>query len=163
MKRMLRDSGIKHVRTRPRAVVIGFDKTLNYKNLEYACQLIARGLPYIVTHPDRYCPSIKGPQPDCGALSAAVETATSKKAVKVLGKPDLGVLRLARRRIRVPKKGMVLIGDRLSTDIALAQNYGIESLLMLSGDSRRKDLKKGPWKPTHQLSSLEQLSTRKSD
>ena len=35
---------------------------------------------------------------------------------------------------------MLMVGDRLSTDKKLAENAGIDFLLVLSGEARREDL-----------------------
>ncbi|MFN2341119.1 MAG: HAD-IIA family hydrolase, partial [Halanaerobium sp.] len=50
-------------------VVLGFDKTINYKKLWDAHQLILSGISYVATHPDLVCPLSGGKtQPDTGAM-----------------------------------------------------------------------------------------------
>ena len=81
-------------------------------------------MPGFATHPDPFCPT---DQPtwlvDCGAITKMLETATNTR-VKVLGKPDPGlIVEAARRRGATPDQAL-MVGDRLSTDIAVGVNAG---------------------------------------
>ena len=49
---------------------------------------------------------------------------------------------------------MVMVGDRLSTDIQLARNAGIDSILVLSGEATRADLAREEHQPTLVLEDL---------
>ena len=60
---------------------------------------------------------------DCGAITKALETATGAK-LKVLGKPDPGILLAAAARRKIPIENCMMIGDRLTTDIAVGINAG---------------------------------------
>ena len=72
----------------PDGVVVGFDTTLSYDRLCRTAWWIQQGKPYFATNPDRVCPT---DQPtvlvDCGAICAALESATGITASAVLGKP----------------------------------------------------------------------------
>lgn len=157
MKKMLRASNIELISEKPQAVVVGFDKTLTYAKLEHACRLVAKGIPYYVTHPDFFCPTEKGPEPDCGAFALVIEKATKKKPIAVLGKPNPLMIQEVRRRIHVKASDMILIGDRLMTDILMAHKAGIQSLLVLSGDSTKTELRSSSIKPTGLISSVKAL------
>jgi ribonucleotide monophosphatase NagD (HAD superfamily) len=61
------------------------------------------------------------------------------------------------RREKFRRSEMVLVGDRLGTDIAMAQAARIDSILVLSGDSRRSDLKHSSFKPSLVVSSVADL------
>ena len=124
MDRMLEAAGFRIDREDPQAVVVGFDRRLTYENLCRTAWFLRRGVPGFATHPDVFCPT---DQPtwlvDCGAVTACLETATGVK-LKVLGKPDPGMLREAAARRDVPVADTLMIGDRLATDIALGLNAG---------------------------------------
>ena len=78
----------------------------------------------VITHPDVYCPTDQPTWlPDCGAITRCLEVSTNTK-LKVLGKPDPGMLREAAARYAVPVEQCLMAGDRLATDIALGQNAG---------------------------------------
>ncbi len=108
----------------PQAVIVGFDRELTYRNLCRAAWFLRQGVPGFATHPDVFCPT---DQPDwlvdCGAVTACLEKSTNTK-IKVLGKPDPGMLVEAAARKNTPVSQVMMIGDRLATDIALGQNAG---------------------------------------
>lgn len=160
MKKMLRQQGIaiEPAAKRAQVIVVGFDKELTYERLKQACFAISAGLPYVVTHPDWFCPTEQGPEPDCGALALLIEQTTGKKPLEVLGKPSIWMIRELKSRFRFKPKDAVLIGDRLSTDILMANQAGIDSVLVLSGDSSRSDLgRKGSPKPSFVIKDVAQL------
>lgn len=109
---------------KPQAVVIGFDRTLTYEKLCRAAWFLRNGVPGFATHPDEFCPTDRPTWlVDCGAITACLERAANVR-VRVLGKPDPGMLREAAARKRTPIDRVLMIGDRLATDIALGQNAG---------------------------------------
>lgn len=124
MDRMLEAAGFVIDRERPQAVVVGFDRQLTYDNLCRTAWFLRRGVPGFATHPDVFCPT---DQPtclvDCGAVTACLEAASGVK-LKVLGKPDPGMLREAAARVGVPVERTLMIGDRLATDIAVGIGAG---------------------------------------
>jgi NagD protein len=140
MKRMLLKSGIRHVEKNPKLVVVGFDKTLTYEKLERACRLVESGLPYIVTHPDLYCPTERGPEPDCGAFAQIIELVTKRKPSAILGKPNAMMLQVVQKRMGFNRNEAIILGDRISTDIEMARRAGVDSILVLTGETRTKDL-----------------------
>jgi HAD superfamily hydrolase (TIGR01457 family) len=159
MKRMLSKSGIKTEQKKPQVVVVGFDQTLTYKKLEDATRLIDSGVPFILAHPDTFCPTEKGRQPDCASIGALLETATDKKPLVALGKPHALMLKEVMKRTRIKRKDMVLVGDRLSTDIQMGKKFGIQTILVLSGETKKADLKKSKLKPNLVMSSVADLLT----
>jgi len=120
----------------PDAVVVGFDTTLTYARLCRAAWWISRGKPYFATNPDRVCPT---DQPtvlvDCGSICTALETATGKKPTAVLGKPDPAMLAGILHGHSLQPRNLAIVGDRLYTDIAMAQRAGALSVLVLTGET----------------------------
>lgn len=108
----------------PEAVVVAFDRELVYERLCRAAWFLKQGIPGFATHPDPFCPTDQPTWlPDCGALTACLETATGVR-LKVLGKPDPGMLRAAAARRHVPVEACLMAGDRLATDIAVGVAAG---------------------------------------
>lgn len=158
MRKMLSLGGISTAEySQAQAVVVGFDKTLTYKKFERAAFLIHQGLPFYVTHPDLFCPTDEGPQPDCGAMAAALSLVTGKKAKKILGKPHPLMIREVMKRVKCRKSEMIIIGDRVATDLMLAKQAGIDGILVLSGDSKREELKKPDFKSFSAVQSVANL------
>jgi HAD superfamily hydrolase (TIGR01450 family) len=158
MKRMIESqSRVRVVATRAQAVVVGFDRSLNFKSLTEATRLLADGLPMIVTHPDRFCPTDQGPEPDCGAIAALLTHATGVPPQVVLGKPSEWMIRELKSRLPFRADEVMLVGDRLTTDIRMAKDQGFASLFVLSGDHQRADVSKFKIKPTRIAESVKEL------
>ena len=121
------------------AVVLAYDTELTYEKLATSCLLLQRPeVQFLSTHPDLVCPSDKGPLPDTGSFVKLYEAATGRLPELVFGKPNTAALSPLLRRFR--QDAMVMVGDRLSTDKVLAENAGIDFILVLSGEARRQDL-----------------------
>ncbi len=135
MARHLQDAGFIVGNGSPEAVVVGYDTGLNYENLCRTAWWISRGLPFIASHPDRACPT---DQPtllvDCGAFCACLAAATGRSPT-VLGKPDPRMLDGVCRRHGLRPDQIAVVGDRLYTDMAMAQRAGATSVLVLTGEA----------------------------
>ena len=121
------------------AVVLAYDTELTYEKLATSCLLLQRPeVLFLSTHPDLVCPSLKGPLPDAGSFMKLYEAATGRLPQMIFGKPNTLVLSPLFKRFA--REEMVMIGDRLSTDKVLAENAGIDFILVLSGEAQRSDL-----------------------
>lgn len=135
------------------AVVLAYDTELTYHKLARSAVLLQdSSVLFLATHPDLVCPSPEGPLPDVGSFISLYATATGRKPQHIFGKPDPAVL--APLLARYGKEEMVMVGDRLSTDMQLARNAGIDSILVLSGEATRADLAREEHQPTLVLEDL---------
>ena len=125
---------------RPDAVVVGFDRTLIYSRLSRAAWWISQGIFYLATNPDHVCPTDeKRVLPDCGSICAALEVATKRKPELVLGKPDTNMLKGILYQRNLKPENVAMVGDRIYTDMLMAHNAGVMSVLVLSGESALED------------------------
>ena len=135
------------------AVVLAYDTELTYRKLVDSCLLLQRPeVRFLSTHPDIVCPSPLGPLPDTGSFVRLYEAATGRVPDIVFGKPN--TLVLSDLLQRYPRDGMVMVGDRLMTDKLLAENAGIDFILVLSGEAQREDLPGIARQPTWVLEDL---------
>jgi len=153
----LRDADVEVVgegETSVDAVVVGFDRGLDYPKLRQACLLVQRGAALVATNADASFPAADGLWPGAGALLAAVEATTGRTA-EVIGKPAAPLLEAALERGGggVP----LVVGDRLDTDIAGAAGLGWDCLLVLTGVTTRADLGAGDPRPTFIADDLRDL------
>ena len=74
-------------------------------------------------------------EPDAAAIVAAIEACTGVRCEVNTGKPDPIMLETARLALGLDLADCVMIGDRLSTDIRMAQNAGMDSALVLTGET----------------------------
>ncbi len=141
----------------PDYVVLGFDTTLTYKKIWKACDLLGEGTKFLATHPDYVCPLPEGrSMPDTGAMIKMFEAATGRSP-KVIGKPNKLIIESIMEKYNLQREEIVMVGDRIYTDIKLGENAGIDSVLVLSGEARREDLKTTEIKPSYIVDSVRSL------
>ncbi|HEY9175307.1 MAG TPA: HAD-IIA family hydrolase [Verrucomicrobiae bacterium] len=148
-------------RDEPDAVLIGFDTTLNFARLCRAAYWIGEGKPFIATHPDRVCPT---DEPtvlvDCGAICAALQSATGRAPDLVLGKPDPCILHGILRRHRLQPGQLAMVGDRLYTDMVMARRAGTVGVLVLTGEAKAHEAKQMVPPPDYIVKDLAELAAR---
>jgi len=148
MKEMFRREGIETDSDHPRYLILGFDTELDYHKIKTASLLLQKGVEMIATHCDLVCPTPEGPIPDIGSFLALFETATSKKPSRVFGKPCPEMIEHILHKHEVTPKEIVIIGDRLYTDMDMARNIGCDFILVFSGETRPEDLQNWNSRPT---------------
>ncbi len=120
----------------PDAVLVGFDKALTYQRLCRAAWWIKKGKPFFATNPDLVCPTDKPTVlVDCGSITAALEKAGGRSPQAVLGKPDPAMLQGILQRYSLAPENLAMVGDRLYTDMTMAQRVGALSVLVLTGEA----------------------------
>ena len=144
--RSFEDAGIRVEEDAP-IVVASFDTTLTYDKLEKACRYIREGAEFISTQPDFNCPVEGGFIPDSGAICALI-TASTGKLPRYFGKPYEDTLQIIEEFSGVAREDMVVVGDRLYTDIALGAKHGVASVLVLSGETTLEDLEGSDVQPS---------------
>ena len=128
----------------PLAVVVGMDRTITYEKLKTATLLIRKGVPFIGTNPDRTFPSPQGLIPGAGSMLAAIETATDQPPL-IIGKPKATIFTQAIEYLGERPENVLVVGDRLETDIAGGQASGCRCGLVLTGVSTQE--MGNAWKP----------------
>lgn len=129
---ILHEAGFYPSEENPLAVVAALDRSITYEKLSKATLLIRSGVPFIGTNPDRTFPTPEGQVPGAGSILATIEAATDI-APLVIGKPNTLMYQFALERMGVKPEETLVVGDRLETDIAGAQNLGSPCALVLSG------------------------------
>lgn len=140
------------------AVVCGFSTELVYQELRDASlYLQTRDVLFIATNGDFRCPIEDGLYiPDCGGMIEWLRLATNKKAT-VMGKPNPEIIDYLANEFKVSKDEVLVVGDRLYTDILVGVNAKVDTLCVLSGESSLEDVKKYPHQPTYILDSIKSL------
>lgn len=138
-------------------VVSSFDRGFAYSKLQTAFDAIRLGARLVVTNPDRYCPVPGGGEPDCAAMTAAIEACTGVQAELVAGKPSPVMVEVVAELVRVLLQRSVMVGDRLSTDIAMGHAVGMTTVLPLTGETTREMLRCSALQPDFVIGSLLEL------
>ena len=156
--RQFEEAGFQVTWDNPHAVVVGFDTSLTYERLCKAAYWISRGLPFIATHPDLVCPT-DDPTVlvDCGSICACLTAATGQSPL-VLGKPDPAILLDLCLRLSLEPAQLAMVGDRIYTDIVMAQRAGTISVLVLSGEATAAEASVMTEPPDLVVSDIDELS-----
>ena len=160
MREMLEEAGIDTNSTNPQYVVLGYDTEITYEKLSTASILMHRGVPLVVSHPDMVCPSPNGGLPDTGAYIALLETTTGKKPYHISGKPNAGMILHKVEELGLAPEECAMVGDRLYTDMEMAERAGVHGVLVLSGEATREDLVAAPQNPSLVVGSVAELCLR---
>lgn len=156
LKKEFEKNGIKLV-DNAKTVVVAYDTELTYKKLVHASTLIKNGANYFSTHIDKVCPSKDKVLPDAGSYINLIYDITGKKPKFVGGKPGKDFAKYILNKFQVKKNQVCFIGDRLYTDIQFALNNGFNSILVLSGETKKEDLKECKIKPDLVLSTIKDI------
>ncbi|MGH2711141.1 MAG: HAD-IIA family hydrolase [Actinomycetota bacterium] len=112
-------------------VVVGWDPDVTYEALRRATVLVRAGARLIATNADASYPAPGGELwPGAGAILAAVETASGESAT-VVGKPHAPMFEAA--VAAVGTRNVLVVGDRVETDIVGAANAGLDAAMVRSG------------------------------
>ena len=100
-----------------------------------------RNIPAIVANTDRSYPvSSKGVAVAVGGIADMVEAITGRQFIK-FGKPDVQMFIFAHNHSQtaqaVGKEQILMVGDTLTTDIMGGNKFGIDTALVLSGNTLR--------------------------
>lgn len=134
-------------------VVLSFDRDFHYVKLHQAMVASRRGVPVVATNPDVACPVPGGMIPDCGAVIAAVEACAGRKVDVVVGKPSEIMLEVVLHDLGLPPEEVLLVGDRLETDMEMGRRAGMSTALVLTGVCSKAQAQAWPHPPTYILAS----------
>ncbi len=137
----------------PDYVVLGEVKTYNIDTFTTAIRLIQKGSLFVATNPDAAGPEESGIVPACGAMAALIEKASGRSPFFV-GKPNPLMMRSALRYLGVHSENTVMVGDRMDTDIVAGIMSGLETILVLTGSTRREDIRNFPYQPMTVVDSV---------
>ena len=127
----MESQGFVHTYEGAKALVVAFDTELTYRKLTEATRLVLRGVPVVASHPDPICP---GDLPDAGMLLEYFRAAKPGTVIQAIaGKPHHWLVETIEGRFGVRREEIVMVGDRVNTDMRFAQNFGMRSMMVLNG------------------------------
>ena len=143
------------------AVIVGFDREINYHKIQYAqlcinenpgCELIATNLDAVthLTDAQEWAGN--------GAMTGAIKGCTGREPTLV-GKPSPLMIDYMVDKYGISRDRICMVGDRLDTDILFGQNNGLLSCLTLSGVTTQDKLlsKENEIKPDFYVDSIAQF------
>ncbi|HTU14392.1 MAG TPA: HAD-IIA family hydrolase [Solirubrobacterales bacterium] len=138
-----------------RAVLVSGHRGFDYEELKVTSMLVRAGADLIATSADPTLPMPDGHWPGSGAILAAIETASGKKAT-ITGKPAPALFEAGLDVLGRPER-VAMIGDRVQTDIAGAQSCGIDGILVTSSPTSEAERAASNVTPEHEIESLPEL------
>jgi len=117
------------------AVVVGFDRNINYYKIQYATLCIREnpGCLFIATNRDAVTHLTDAQEwAGNGAMVGAIYGSTRKEPT-VVGKPAEFMLENIAKTFSLKRDQICMVGDRLDTDVLFGKNGGLTTCLVLSG------------------------------
>lgn len=115
---------------RAEVVIVAGHDDFNFEELRTATRALLAGAEMIAADRDRTFPTDDGLSPGTGAIVAALEFATRRRA-RIVGKPEPEVFYTALDRL--DRGNTLVIGDRLDADLAGAAAAGLDAAIVLTG------------------------------
>lgn len=138
------------------AVVAGLDFDFTYRKMARAVEAIVGGAKFIATNTDDRLPNESGFQPGAGACIAGIKVASRVEPI-VIGKPEPLMMIKAAELLGLAPGEIVMVGDRLDTDVLAAQRAGMMTALVLTGLTDRAMVAKSDILPDYVLADLPAL------
>lgn len=141
-------------------VVVGFDRTLVYEKVEEACKaLFCSEVDFVGTNPDYRCPTAFGFVPDCGGICEMLRVTTDRTPYYA-GKPNAQIVKMCMEQAGARPEEVLVVGDRLYTDIACGINAGVETALVYTGEAKPEDLETTEFMPDYAFENIRELYER---
>jgi 4-nitrophenyl phosphatase/NagD protein len=157
MRSMLEETGVNTQSEKPQYVVLGYDTEINYDKLTKATIHLHNGVPLVASHPDMVCPSPDGGLPDVGAYLSLFKATTGVEPTHICGKPNAGMILHKIEELGLQPSECAMVGDRLYTDMEMAERAGVVGVLVLSGEATIDDLKDVKQNPNIIVESIADL------
>lgn len=140
------------------AVIVGFDREINYHKIQYAQLCINEnpGCEFIATNLDAVTHLTDAQEwAGNGAMAGAIKGCTGREPTLV-GKPSPLMVDYIVEKYGCNRERICMVGDRLDTDILFGQNNGLLSCLTLSGVTSEEKLlsKENEIKPDFYVKSI---------
>ncbi len=120
-------------------VVIGLDREISYEKLAVGCLAVRNGAAFISTNADIALPTERGFMPGNGSLTSVISVSTQTEPV-FIGKPEPIIMEQALKVLGTDKEHTIMVGDYYDTDIKAGINAGIDTLLVLTGVTKKEHL-----------------------
>jgi 4-nitrophenyl phosphatase len=148
----------------PDTLVASLDREFDYEMLRACLWLLSKEqVAFLGTDPDVVIPAPEGDVPGSGAVIDAIANVAGRAPSAILGKPSETARAMALDRLDLPPEDVLVVGDRLDTDIALGAQAGMTTALVRTGVTDDDDLAASAIKPDYVLDSLAELPPLLSD
>jgi len=124
----------------PEYIVIGDNRSIfDFEHLNRALRLLLKGAKLIGMQSELIDSSMGEVELNVGSWVGMLERSSGVKATYI-GKPNPYVFELTLKKMGLNKSEVIMVGDRVSTDVRGAKEFGIRSLLLRTGEFNEEDL-----------------------
>ncbi|GKZ01303.1 hypothetical protein MPSEU_001081300 [Mayamaea pseudoterrestris] len=116
------------------AIIVGFDRYINYYKIQYAQLCInEHDAQFIATNLDAVTHLTDAQEwAGNGSMVGAIKGCTGKEPI-VVGKPSPLMIEYLETKYGMDRSRICMVGDRLDTDVLFGTDNGLQSVLVLSG------------------------------
>ena len=143
---MLKGKGLEEFRAlnqdgqKPEYLVLGdMREDFNFHNMNKALQLLKNGAKFIVMITEAVDSSLGQLELTVGAYGKMLEEAAQVKATYI-GKPNKYIFQITLENMDIDKSKVLMVGDKVATDILGAKKAGLKSALVKTGEFKETDL-----------------------
>ncbi|MGC8533393.1 MAG: HAD-IIA family hydrolase [Candidatus Parvarchaeum sp.] len=145
----------------PEIVVVGFDTNLTYEKLKRNINHINKGVKFLLTHNDPLCPYKGGKEiPDAGLIINLITQAVKREPDYTFGKPFKSTIDYIIKKYKIKRDKMLMVGDRLNTDIKMANENKIDSIWIMNDQNEKTE---GGYIPNERVHSIDDLYNQIKD
>ncbi len=149
--------GILLTEEEPDICMLAYDTSLTFEKMRKFDAFLKGGARYFATHPDDVCPTKGYSMPDVGSFIALFQTSSGRVPELIIGKPYQTMGDCISAALGIEREALCMIGDRMHTDIRFANNNGMKSILVLSGETTLETMTNFPDRPDLVLPSIKGL------
>jgi len=128
-------------------LVITLHEQLTYHELNQAFRAARAGARIIATNEDRSFPRHDGECIDVAGMIGAITHASGRTVDLVMGKPSQLMAEAALDQLGLNAEQCIVIGDSLTSDIQLAHRHHMQSVLVHSGSTTKKQIERRSLEP----------------
>lgn len=140
----------------PEIIVVGDNRSrFDFDHLNQALRLLCKGARLVGMQAEMLDSSTGELELNVGAWVHLLEAASGVQATYT-GKPSPFAFELTLRSMGLEKDAVIMVGDRVLTDVLGARNFGLRSVLVKTGEYRPGDLESGP-QPDYAIASIADL------
>ena len=140
----------------PEYIILGdLREDFNFHNMNKALKLLLQGSKLVVMITEKVDNSMGDVELTVGAYGKMLEDAARVTATYI-GKPNRIIFDMTLKTMNIKKSKILMVGDKIESDIRGARNVGIQSALVRTGEFRESDLKSGV-KPDFLCESIQDL------
>lgn len=152
------DAGFHTHADRPDAIIAGIDVHMTYDTLTQLMRMMHEGARLIALSQSMFHVTPVGATPGVGPLLQYLHAVTGKRPEIIAGKPSLTFFQYCISRVGVPAAHTAIVGDQMGADMTFAEEYGMVSALVLSGQTTREDLREHAYQPDYVVESVDSLT-----